>query len=233
MATDTEKQGFDRSTTEVRYSLRAMLIATAAVAVAATAIGVFIRTFPEDVHFQLAIYWGLLAAILVALYAFHASRRFHAERAAGRVDFRLTRHSYFLPNAPNLANYFWGLLLLCAGPGIGIVRSFAIAENGSVRAAFPNYGTIACLIASGYGITLLWWKRIQLCERGIIDRNDMIPWQNCQRWYWDACNKNVAVLVVEKGGNIAAKVPPDDREAVATLLHAKVGLNRQIGRAPT
>jgi hypothetical protein len=219
VTTDIETPEFDPDGTEVQFSIRAMLIATTVVAVAVTAVGVFIRTFPEDVRFNLAIYWGVLAVFFVALFAFHAGRRYLAEKQAGSIRFRLMRHSYFLPHAPVFVNYALGVLLLTAGPGMWVGGSFVIAEKHTVWEVIPNYSAMICVLVSGYGISYLWWRQVQLCEHGLIMRNDVTLWPNCQRWYWDACNKNVAVVVVDKGSPVPAKVPADDRAAVEALLN--------------
>lgn len=89
-----------RDAIDVRFSTRALLIIMAVVAVAATSLGAFVRSFPEDVRLKLAAYWGGLIIIIMGVTIYHARRRFIAEKKAGRVLFVLPTHRYFLPRAP-------------------------------------------------------------------------------------------------------------------------------------
>ena len=85
--------------TEVRFGMRSMLIAMAVVAVVMTALGAFVRQFPAEAELRLAIYWGILALMLLAIFAYTGRKRYRAERQAGHVHFRLVPHSYFFPRA--------------------------------------------------------------------------------------------------------------------------------------
>lgn len=51
----------------------------------------------------------------------------------------------------------------------------------------------------------------------MIVRSKFIPWEQTQRWYWDASTKNVVVI-----GDVALRVPSEAREAVQVLLSDKV-----------
>ena len=225
-----------RDATEVRFGMRAMLIVMAVVAVATTALGAFIRHFPNDVQLRLSAYWGILAAILAGLIAFYARQRYLAERKAGHVLFLLTPHSYFIPRAPGLASVVAGTLLLAVAPAMWIVGSFAIALSNSWEHWFRamNWSAFYSLIATGTGVTIFWWRRIRLAEYGLVIRNRFVPWENC-RWYWDACNKNVLVFefdVNNRHGSMAVKVPAEDRAAAETLLDEKREMKRRGQQSP-
>ena len=210
-----------RDATEVRFGMRAMLMVMAAVAVVTTALGAFVRHFPKDVQLRLSVFWGILAVILAGLIAFHARRRYVAERQAGRVLFLLAPHSYFIPRAPGFARAVAGALLLAVAPAVWIVGSFEIAYGDLWSVWFHPSGiinTINGLIATGTGVTILWWRHVRLAEKGIVLRSRFIPWGGGLRWYWDACNKDVIVLESPKFKRVAAKVPNADRKAVDMLL---------------
>lgn len=213
-----------RDATEVRFSIRSALIAMAVVAVVTTALGAFIRQFPTDAQLRLAIYWGFLAAILLALFAYHARRRYVAESKAGRVLFELVRHSYFLPNAPRLATTLVGIVSLLAAPVVWIDGSYSIAIGSPLHLSSWQfiYATAACVATSGAGITYFWWRRVRLAENGLVLRSRFIPWEACSRWYWEACSKDVAVISCQPRSNIALRVPPQDREAIVALLEKTV-----------
>lgn len=64
---------------------------------------------------------------------------------------------------------------------------------------------------------MFWWRRVRLGENGMIVRSKFIPWEQTQRWYWDASTKNVVVI-----GDVALRVPSEAREAVQALLEVNV-----------
>ncbi len=213
-----------KDTTEVRFSIRSLLIVTAVVAVATSAVATYIRSFPVDLRMELTLYWGVLPALLVTLFVFHAWRRRKAELIAGRVLLELDRHSYFLPHTPRLATTLVGILSLLAAPAMWIVGSRDIA-SGRPLGAWPwqiNYGTISCLVASGSAVTFFWWRRIRLAENGLIARSQYFPWTVCNRWQWDAQFTNVAVVFTTTRGKIAFEVPEQERAAVEALLKRQV-----------
>jgi hypothetical protein len=209
--------------TEVRFSIRALLIVTACVAVGTTALGAFLRQFPKEAQLRLLLYWGLLAITVIALILHHARRRRNSERQAGRTHFVLTRHSYFLPQSARWAAIIPGTLLLLVPPVYWVFGSFLIAENkpGAWSNAF-NWPAIYSVAMCGSGLTLLWWRRIKLTENGVLLRNRFIPWGDCTRWYWDACNKHVIVIQMKTPARMAARTSPEDRDAIESLLRYEV-----------
>jgi hypothetical protein len=198
------------------------------VAVVTSGLGAFIRHFPPDARPRLAAYWGFLAVVLVGLIAYHARRRYVAERQAGHVLFLLEQHSYFLPRAPGLARVFGASLLLAFAPFMWVVGSFAIVDGDWSVLWFNPVGvwsTLYCLIAAGSGITLLWWRRVRLAEHGLVIRSKFVPWEHCRRWYWDACSKCVVVLESPQFKRVAVEVPAEDRAAIESLLNEKTWKN--------
>lgn len=61
-----------------------------------------------------------------------------------------------------------------------------------------------------------------LAESGRIARSTFFPWERTNRWYWDACNRSVVVISGDKIDSSAMLVPPEDREAIESLLRQKV-----------
>jgi hypothetical protein len=219
-----------RDATEVKFSLRAMLIVTAILAVSLSALSAFIRHFPATVQPELVVLWALLAAFLIGLFAYHARRRYVAEQQAGHVLFSLVPHSYFIPRAPDVARLICGGLLFAVGPGLWIAYSFTIAQD-------PNGGTfpvapylIYGLIGSSLGLTCLWWRRMRIGEDGLVVRSKFVPWDKCFRWYWDACYKNVVVVNCEPRMHLAMIVPAEDRAAITALLAEKIVQRTVIDR---
>jgi hypothetical protein len=217
------KREIDADTTEVRFSIRSLLVAMAVMAVVTSALGAFIRHFPPEAHWRLAIYWGILAAILLAMFAYMARNRYQAERLAGHVLYRLVPHSYFFPRAPGCAITLAGTACLAFAPALWVAYSFSIADpNGVGWWRSIDFNAVYAIFAAGVGISIFWWRRIIVAENGFIKRNDFIPWDDCARWYWDACNKNVAVIATNTHGQIVVKVPAERRPAIEALLSERV-----------
>lgn len=205
--------------TEVRFSMRALLVLTAIGAVASASLGAFIRRFPADARPRLVVFWGILAVAMAAITLFLAWRRRRAERNAGHVILQLVRHSYFFPRQPTWALNLAGALSLAIAPAMWVMGSFIIAKGvPPVWWSFMNYGTIYSLFMSGAGITFFWWRRIRLCENGVVVRNRFLPWTACQHWYWDACYKNALVMEFNRYGRLAVNVPAEERSAAEAIL---------------
>jgi hypothetical protein len=209
--------------TEVRFGIRSMLIVMAVVAVVMSSLGAFIRRFPPEAHLRLAIYWSILGVILAAVFAFTARQRYLAESRAGRVLYRLVPHSYFFPRAPGCGIALAGTLCLAVAPALWVTYSFLLAQpNSSLWSRAFDLNSIFAISAGGAGLSFFWWRRIIVSEQGIIKRNIFAPWSECRRWYWDACNKNVAVIAADRIGTLAVRVPPEQRDAVTALLNAQI-----------
>jgi hypothetical protein len=219
--------------TDVRFSTRSMLVIMAVTAVAATALGSFLRCFPAEAQLRLWIWWGSLIAVMAAIVAISARLRFRAEKKAGRVLFQLAPHSYFFPKAPRLAACLIGALLLASAPAFWVFGSFFVAKpNPKEWTQMLNWGTFYSLVGSGSGMTYLWWHgRIRLAENGVVIRHEFVPWQNCKSYYWDACYPNI--LVMQLNRPTAVCVPAETRDAVTDLLKAKLGddANRRLPSA--
>jgi hypothetical protein len=206
--------------TDVQFGTRALLIIMSVVAVAATALGAFIRSFPEDVRVSLATYWGFLVVTFFSAIIYHARKRYIAEQQAGRIMFTLRRHSYFFPRKPAMGTLVLGLMLVAYAPAWWVLGSFKIARHGLLSGL--ELGDIYGPIAAGVGVTVFWWKQLRLAEKGLVVRSKFISWGCTNRWYWDACNKNVAVISGDKIESLAILIPPKDRPAVESLLREKV-----------
>jgi hypothetical protein len=211
--------------TDVRFSTRSLLVMMAVTAVAATALGAFLRQFPAEAQARLWIWWGALVAIMFLVAGIFATLRFRAERKAGRVLFRLVPHSYFFPRAPRLATILVGSLLLASAPGMWVFGSFVLAApDARWWTQLLNWGTFYTLFASGLGLTYFWWHaRIRLAENGVVVRHEFVPWENVQMCYWDACYPNVVVMWFEFHRKISALVRAEERKTMSELLEEKLG----------
>jgi hypothetical protein len=216
----TDRIGSDDAT-EVRFSIRALLVWMAVLAVVLSALGAFIRTFPPEARLRIAGYWGVLAVTLCVMIAYVAHRRYAAERKAGAVHFRLATHSYFFPRFPAWGRALGGIACLMVAPAFWIIGSYSLVKDRFNLFTALNPSSFGLFVATAGGISILWWRRVTLAENGVIWRKDFFPWSVCRRWYWDACYRDVAVI--DAGGiPLALRVPEEARAEVAALLERQV-----------
>lgn len=208
--------------TEVRFSIRAMLIVMAVVAVALASLSAFIRQFPPEARLRLAIYWGLLIVALLMLFAYHVWRRMCAEQQAGQTLVRLSRYSRLLPNSPVASATIRGVLALAAAPVLWIGGSYVLADQSGSWLNFANFGTLTCLYISGAGLTYFWWQLVQICDNGIIYRNQFAPWGTCRRWYCEERRTSALVIEISGHGQLIAVVPRDQNEIIKSILNQKM-----------
>jgi hypothetical protein len=206
--------------TDARFGIRTVLIVMTVLAVVFTALSAFIRHFPAAVQLRISIFWCVQGALVVAVIIYHMRRRYLAESKAGHVLFAPYTHSYFLPRARGVARIGIAIFLLAMSLlyWIGLSYSMAASAPNQYQLWFDPYGL--CAIAGG--LTCLWWQRVRLAENGIVIRSRFIPWSVCRRWFWDACNHNVAVINSEPQTHIALVVTPKERTGIETLLTRNV-----------
>jgi hypothetical protein len=210
--------------TEVRFSIRSLLILMAVLAVVVSALGAFIRRFPPEARLRLSIYWSVLAALMLAMFIYTARKRYLAESKAGQVIFRLVPHSYMFPRAPSWGYVLMGIGCLALAPAIWIVDSFWVGDvSNPAWQSVTNINVIYAFMAAAAGFSYLWWRRIIVAENGLIIRNIFVPWSECRSWYWDACNRKVAVVRTNIQAMTAMKVPDEERDAIESLLANNCG----------
>jgi hypothetical protein len=247
---------------DVRFSIRSLLAIMVAVAFAAALFGTVLRRLDSPTQRAAVLLFGALAFLFVGATVVVGLLRYRAEQRAGCVLFRLARHSYFTPRAPRIAAIAGGAALLALGVLIwGIYASIVMFDTRS-----PNnptgHGPAEAFVGGLYGIGwgglfvtmgigAIWWShRIRLCERGLVTGFRFVSWEQCGKYYWDACYPNVLVLawsaekqrraIAQAAANSAAsrqvahrqatilhlaiRVPPDKRAAVENLFKEKLSV---------
>jgi hypothetical protein len=215
--------------TEVRFSIRSLLVLMTVLAVIVSALGAFIRRFPPEARLRLSLYWAGLAALMLAMFIYTARKRYLAESQAGRVMFRLIPHSYMFPRAPSWSYFLMGVGCLAFAPTIWIFYSFWVGDVSTPAwQSVTNINVVYALMAAAAGFSYLWWRRIIVAENGLIIRNIFVPWCECRSWYWDACNRKVAVVRTNIQAMTAMKVPDEERDAITSLLTNNCGSKSDV-----
>lgn len=215
--------------TEVHYSVRALLVAMAVVAVMAAALGTLLRQFPSEVHERLLVYWAILTLSVIAFFVFHAWRRYQAELLAGRVLYRLAQFSDLLPTAPDAAMAIIGTLCVFAAPAVWVGGSLmlAIAPGqhlwlAAVETVMVYAGSLYAVLSVSIGITYFWWRKIRLCERGLVIRDRFIGWGDCRDWYWRQNCEDVLVLDLSQYEQLLLAIPAEKSAELELLLDAMI-----------
>lgn len=211
--------------TEVHYSVRALLVAMAVVAVMAAALGTLLRQFPSEVHQRLLVYWAILTLSVIAFFVFHAWRRYQAELQAGRMLYRLAQHSDLLPTAPDTAMAIIGTLCVFAAPAVWVGGSVMLAVLprqhiwlAGVQTLMVYAGSLYAVLTVSIGITFFWWRKVRLCERGLVIRDRFIGWSDCHDWYWRQNCRNVLVLDLLQYEQLLLAIPAEKSAELELLM---------------
>jgi MFS family permease len=218
--TEARASGIRRDPTDVRFGMRSLLVLMAVVAAACTGLSAFIHGFPKDARPRVLGYWGIFFVLLAVCIAYDAWRRLVAERQAGSVRFLLPLHSFLFPRAPRIAAMLVGLCLVAAGPAMWAVGSFFVAENvNAIWMQMISWQNYVSVVLTGVGVSYFWWQRkARVGENGVVMRYNFLPWNDCHRWYRDACYRDIIVLEYARNGRVAVKVSEQERAAVEEFL---------------
>ncbi len=216
----------------VRFRMRAMLGATALVAIAAAIAAPFWRRQTEPVQWALLAYWlGFLSFAIVS----------------GCVHWRAAwRH---LPESGPIAQIVWlsgktRLSLFHHPVGIAILavsvlavlaaQSHVIAEPGHLSASAPFFLTIFQGLAHGGmlgGFLLIFMRRpIYLCENG-VSGGVYAPWKYSRLAEWSADRAGVLKLR-RLDGDIYLDVPKDVRGEFEAFVRGKTRVIEDAAAPP-
>lgn len=225
MSTAAPETSADRlPPTDVRFSVRALLILMLCVAIVAAVFGFVLRSLPLAARAPAVGSLVVVGLVLIACAAYAARERRSVERLAGTPRFTFTPHSYLFPGAPRIAARLAGAIAMLYGVGY-LLGIGALAWESN---RLPAIGTILShlaysVMAISFGIGALWWNRdVRLSDDGVLLSNQLIPWSDHQRHYWDACRRDAMVLEWQKHGRTAFCVPTEDRDAVAAYVNERI-----------
>lgn len=206
--------------TDVRFGMRALLVLMGGVAIAAALFGILLRKIPEEFQTLSTVICGGIAAVLTGCFIYAGWRRRLLEMRAGTPRFVLVPHSYLFPHAPRLGSKLIGITAILYGVSVLVFVGFMFGERFSGRlGATLAWNSMYAIMAVLFGVSMLWWNRaVHLCDDGLLLRNQFVPWSKLQRYYWDACDRDVIVLDTW----LAVHVPVEDRTAVEQFVAARI-----------
>jgi hypothetical protein len=171
--------------TDVRFSIRALLVATIAVAVMAAVLGPNFRGIPAGQRMPVAALWGLCLVVTLLQVARLAWRRYRLEFAAGRRIVSAPWGGTYSGHAGQ-----WGVFLGAGfAVGVGILNQLLVHQKIALTSTrldqFFDFA-IAPLISGtciAFGIGLVWWQRTaQFREHGLLYGLRFMPWTHVTHW---------------------------------------------------
>lgn len=199
----------------VRFTLRGMLIATAAVAVCLAAVAPWLRQCTADKREAFLIIWGNVGAGMAIAVVAGCTLRRQAERRAGAARYRLP-----------LAITKLAAIFSVGGPLImlGIVALFSfVAVPAGAQAPVFNPMAIQCgamVALAGLG---LWWRTgcLELCDAGLVQACQFIAYESIRGFRWGSGSADL--LLVQVGWmTVTVRVVAADKPQVEQFLQSRL-----------
>jgi hypothetical protein len=213
--------------TDVRFSMRLMLLIAVPVAVVAAVAGQCIRAFGPQQQTQIALAWAGWVLLAIGCLALIARKRVRVEKLAGRTIIRLPIYG-MNPNWRVINRYVLSAYLM----SIGIFELFEIAGRAASSTPMQtalftlfNLDSIFTAWLLATCIALWWWPRdIRLCENGVLSDQRLIPWSDA-RARWDPDHDAVTIYGSDQSGvelHFDMVVPEQQHALVEVLLKEKL-----------
>lgn len=223
----------EREPTDVRFSIRGILIATVPVAILATIVGAIFRRMNALEQTRMAVLgMGWLLAV-AAWVGYQARRRYLLERVAGHKLFELATLSKLFPRVHwhaaiwrGFGRAAMGLLFLsvCIAPLVVLP-----SRQGSTPGYFWLIYLVASVVLAAQGIVTIWWRdSMQLRTNGALQGAQFIDWDQVVRISWSDDKRPILTIegIEHRGSDAifqAVATGPEQKSAVDRLLQEKVG----------
>jgi hypothetical protein len=233
----------EAETTDVRFSLRSLLIVTVVVAVTAALLGPYIRNLSPDERAPVGAMWAVCITMAAAAIGYQARLRYRLERDAGKRLISLPLHGKKLgANASNSLYVIGGLAIACGVLYLlGENVAFHLRQN---RPSAISSLVFAILLRAGlsamfmvYGISIIWWGRsVQLREHGALRGLHLLRWDHVTNCHWSRWSNSLYLEGVDqRHRDIQAGISIPDRnlEMVGLILADKLPTLFNAQQIPT
>jgi hypothetical protein len=206
--------------TRVRFALRGVFIAIAAIGAWLAAVAPWFREWTGEQRRAFVMVWCSTALGAVSMAVFLYSRRVRAQRRSGAVRFRLPTP---------ITRYAWlfglGAVLLAFSLSTAIAFYQAVypparAFGGSWIYNFLAVENGAILAMGGLG---MWWKttRLELCDEGVLGGFGIQPWSSIRGFRFDDGASQRLVLQC-RWNSITVQVDPSDKLTIEQFLASRL-----------
>ncbi len=203
---------------QMRFTLRGMLIATAAAAVCLAAVAPRFQQWNAEQRKAFLLVLGQAAAGVGAGIAIACTLRLRAERHAGPVRFRLPARE------PTFGDLSPPALVLAM-----VVVRLVLAvwsDDSPLPSEFPDVPTLMLGFVFASLLLRVWWGMdgMELCDGGVLTSGVLQSWQSIRSFRWGASNPNLLVLT-QRWRTFTAHANPADRPAIEKFLASRLAEN--------
>lgn len=198
----------------VRFTLRGMFVATAAIAVCLAAIGPWLRHRTTDERKALAKIWGNVAAGAVATVVGGCAFRLREERRAGAARYRLPLSVTAVATACSVAMSLFMLTMVA-------ILSLVDIPEADQMPLFNMLAIQAGVVAASAGLGL-WWRAgcLELCDNGLLQAFQLTSYESIRGFRWGTSGPNL--LVVRLGlTTVTVRVRAEDRPGIELFLRSR------------
>jgi hypothetical protein len=218
----------EAETTDVRFSLRSLLIVTIVVAVTAALLGPYLRNQSPDVRTPIGVLWATCLTMAAAALGYQAHLRYRLEHAAGKRLSSLPLHGKKVGRAGSSFAFVVGGLLIACGLLYLLTARYMFRPPANAPSAVPylmlsvplRAGLCAMFIA--HGISTIWWGRsVQLRERGVLRGLRLLRWDHVTNCHWSRWSNALYLEGVDqrhRDYQVGISIPNRDLETVGAIL---------------
>ncbi|MCI0491923.1 MAG: hypothetical protein L0Z07_03185, partial [Planctomycetes bacterium] len=225
--------------TDVRFSLRSLLILMSVVALLSAAIGPYFRGIDPSKQVRVASLWGVCFLFAATQLGRLARRRYLLEKAAGNKLVELRPGGRYLQRARPWLVYPAGGLPIAIGILYLIPATQTIENPPNNVGVWGGRFLLSVLICGTFiaqGVATLWWNRtIQFREHGMLHGVRLLRWDHITDCRWTS---NLSVEGVDQWHHdvrFDIQVQACNCEAAERVLTEKLAtlLNLQAARLPS
>jgi hypothetical protein len=226
MSDDLRPSAESPDPTDVRLSIKSLLIVMAAVALLAAALGPYFRTIPAAVLPQVATLWAACIFFVACWLGFHGRKRFCLEREAGKKLLDLSPFNSIFGRRSRWAPFVGGNLMIVLTVFNLILsgREFQRPGAGATTMLAGLYNGLLCGMLIAVGLSLIWWNRtVQLRSSGVLYGLRMLRWTHVTDCRWDA--ESILLEGVDQRQwdfRVGMFVPDCQRDAVAQVVSERI-----------
>lgn len=210
--------------TDVRFSMRSILLATLVIAIAAALIGPELRGIPAEDLGRTALLWGLFFSIVLFQIVRFARKRYRLEKAAGRILVASHWRGTYTGHSWTFGAFLVGGIVISIGISCLVMASQALRSN-LVEMLIPVAAATAFAgVCVSNGVVLIWWHRTaQFRENGFLYGLRLLPWSNVANYKLAFCTLKLSGVDTQNANfQLIMNVPTDRVAAVQTLLSEKL-----------
>jgi hypothetical protein len=177
MSEKTVQISSDIEPTDVRFSMRSLLVATLLSGIAAAVIAPSFRLIQAENIGLAAALWGLFFSLAILRTIRFARQRFQLEMTAGGLLVASQWRGTYTGHGWTCASFIVGLILIAMGIACIVVGHEIVNSNtGGKEIPIVLSGVFAGYCVSN-GIALIWWHRTaQFRENGFFYGLRLMPW---------------------------------------------------------